>query len=144
MRHEKRTPSRVVVDVNVLVSFLIGRRLRGFVSMLSLSGAQILISKELLAELAEVLERPRLRKYFTLAEAREFVLLLEGLGFLVDTKVNAPKPLSRDPKDDYLLLMARKGKANVLVTGDKDLLVLDPFGGTRIMDARKFTDEYLK
>ncbi len=72
--------------------------------------------------LANVLERPRLRKYFTLAQARAFVVLFRGLGESIELDLDKRVPQCRDPKDDYLLQMAEVGKADVLVTGDKDLL----------------------
>mgnify|MGYP003393236753 CR=1 FL=1 len=51
--------------------------------------------------------------------------------------------ISRDPDDDYLLALAKAGKANVLITGDDDLLVLKKHGRTRILNARNFAKEFL-
>ena len=42
--------------------------------------------------------------------------------------------LCRDPRDDKFLELALAGRADFLVTGDVDLLTLDPFHGTAIMD----------
>jgi putative PIN family toxin of toxin-antitoxin system len=44
-----------------------------------------------------------------------------------------PVPICRDPDDDWILATARTGECDCIVTGDKDLLVLDPFRGIRIM-----------
>jgi predicted nucleic acid-binding protein len=41
--------------------------------------------------------------------------------------------VSRDPKDDKFLEAAVNGRADVIVTGDKDLLDLDPFRGIAIV-----------
>lgn len=46
----------------------------------------------------------------------------------------------RDPKDDKLLELAVSGNADFLVTGDKDLLVLNPFRGVEIITPREFLD----
>ncbi len=46
----------------------------------------------------------------------------------------------RDVKDNMLLELAVSGNAGYLVTGDKDLLVLDPFRGIRIVTPRQFLD----
>lgn len=56
-----------------------------------------------------------------------------------------PKPpaLCRDPDDDYLLALCKTAKAEVLLTGDKDLLVLGKYARTRIMNARSFVKEFL-
>ncbi len=47
----------------------------------------------------------------------------------------------RDPKDDKLLELATSGNADFLVTGDKDLLVLNPFRGVEIITPRKFLEK---
>ena len=44
----------------------------------------------------------------------------------------------RDPKDDKFLELAVSGRADYLVTGDLDLLVLDPFRGVRILTPADF------
>ena len=52
--------------------------------------------------------------------------------------------ISRDPDDDYLLALAKVGKADILITGDKDLLVLEKYGRTRVLNARAFAEEFLR
>ena len=44
----------------------------------------------------------------------------------------------RDPADDFILEIAVEGKADYLVTGDDDLLVLDPFQNVRIVTFKEF------
>lgn len=135
---------RVVVDVNILISFLIGKRLGGFLTLLREAEFLLLVSPPLLAEFVDVAARPRFRKHFPVAFAHQLAMTLAEAGELVEVEATSPKPLSRDPKDDYLLLMAKKGKADVLITGDDDLLSLEHFGSTRIMSARGFTEEFLR
>lgn len=137
-------PQRVVVDVNILISFLIGKRLGGFLALLHEGEFVLLVSPPLLGELVDVAARPKFRKHFPVDFSHQLAITLTEAGEPVDVEAVSPTPISRDPKDDYLLLMSRKGKADVLVTGDKDLLVLEQFGHTRIMSAGKFTDEFLK
>jgi hypothetical protein len=50
-------------------------------------------------------------------------------------------PLSRDPKDDYLLIFAADYEIDFLVTGDKDLLVLQQWHNTRIITFSDFIKE---
>ncbi len=140
----KQPALRVVVDVNVLISFLIGKRLGGFVAALRRSDFVLLVSPTLLTELLDVAARPRFRKHFPVEFAHQLVVALAEAGESVEVRSTGQATLSRDPKDDYLLLMAKKGKADVLITGDDDLLSLKRYGGTRIVSARDFTDEFLK
>lgn len=44
----------------------------------------------------------------------------------------------RDPKDDKFLELAANGKAEYIITGDQDLLVLNPFRNTKIITAKDF------
>ena len=48
--------------------------------------------------------------------------------------------ICRDPKDDFLLECAAVGRANAIVTGDKDLLALNPFRKIRILTPRQYLD----
>ncbi len=43
------------------------------------------------------------------------------------------KPYCRDPKDDVFLALALEAKADLIITGDSDLLVLNPFKGVQIL-----------
>ena len=52
--------------------------------------------------------------------------------------------VSRDAADDCLLSLCKQTKADVLLTGDDDLLVLEKHGKARIMNARMFAGEYLR
>ena len=53
---------------------------------------------------------------------------------------NIPKTL-RDPKDRHVLALTFNVKADLLLTWDKDLLVLEKVGNTRIVTPRQFWDE---
>ncbi len=146
MQRGKRSQhaQRVVVDVNILISFLIGKRLGGFITLLREAEFLLLVSPPLLAEFVDVAARPRFRKHFPVEFAHQLAMTLAEAGELVEVEARSPTPLSRDPKDDYLLLMAKKGKADLLITGDDDLLKLERFGKTRILSPRSFTEEFLK
>ena len=49
--------------------------------------------------------------------------------------------ICRNPKDNFLLALAKDGKADYLLTGDKDLLELEKFGKTKIERFTAFIDE---
>lgn len=53
------------------------------------------------------------------------------------------KAICRDPKDDYLLALAKAAKADLLITGDEDLLVLKKYGKARILKPAAFKKEFL-
>jgi uncharacterized protein len=144
MRPGRRKPPRVIVDVNLLVSTLIGKRLKGFLWSMRDRDVVLLVSGPLLAEFRDVASREKFRKHFPIALVQELELILVGLGEMVEVEAGSAPAVSRDPKDDYLLLMAKKGKADLLITGDDDLLSMRSYGRTRILSARTFTDEFLK
>lgn len=117
---------RVVLDVNVLVSALLSRAgAPGRLLALWLEGAfELVVSEELLAELGRALAYPKLREHISPEDAADFIALLRSTASMV-AGAERPDPISRDPGDDYLLALA-KASASVLVSGDRDLLVLAP------------------
>ena len=56
-------------------------------------------------------------------------------------EVESSVTVCRDPKDNFLLALAKDGKADYLLTGDKDLLDLIKFGKTKIKTITEFIDE---
>lgn len=134
---------RVVVDPNVLVSLLIGRRIKALVPLFYEQRFTVIVDNLLLDELDQVARRPKFRKYFPPDKVDELVHVLE-LSAEIHAAATTIDPVSRDAADDYLLALCKRAKAHVLITGDDDLLVLEKHGRTRIMNARNFTNEYLK
>lgn len=129
---------RAVLDTNILVSALITKGtspeqlyqawLRGKIELVT--------SNEQIAELSEVLARPRLRKF---VETDHAAILVENIGtfaLIVDSppKVN----LSPDPKDNPILALAIAGHADIIVSGDKrHMLALGEAEGIPIVTARE-------
>jgi putative PIN family toxin of toxin-antitoxin system len=138
-----RARLKLVVDTNVLISWLIGKRLHELDALLVAEHVQLCFSTRALAELAEVTRRPKMRKYFTLARAEENI---ERLGRVAKVLKREPKvlPICRDAKEDFLLALAKAAKADLLITGDDDLLVLKKYGRTRIVTPATFVKEHLK
>ena len=120
---------RAVVDANILVRALIKpqgsvgpvlRRLR--------DGAyRLLYSESLLAELVDVLSRPRIRNKYGIGrdDVATVLTLIELRGELVMPQRRII--VCRDPKDNQVLEAAVAGRADIIVSGDDDLLVLHPF-----------------
>jgi hypothetical protein len=128
--------NRVVVDTNVMISFLIGKRLRKLKDKLSDLSIKLIITEQLINELKLVTSRPKFRKYFDKQDVNEFIDLISIIGLTYQIQ-DIPKAC-RDPKDNFLLSLCLIGNAAYLVTGDKDLLDLVEYKGTKIIRATEF------
>ncbi len=131
-----KKPIRIVIDTNVWISYLIGQSLANLTDNIFTERVKILFSDELLAELIEILYRPRFAKYFSSDAIQELLSLIDARGenIIIRNHVN----ICRDKKDNFILDLCLNGKADYLVTGDDDLLVLNPFQQTQIIDYRTF------
>jgi putative PIN family toxin of toxin-antitoxin system len=90
-----------------------------------------------LAELDRVLTYPKLQRYYTDEERTRFVALVMALGEVVDVPETIPR-ICRDPDDDRLIACAVVGEADVIVSGDNDLLALERVGDIPILTAAQF------
>lgn len=127
---------RIVVDTNVMISFLIGKRLRKMKDKLSDSSIKLILTDQLINELKLVTSRPKFRKYFNKQDVVEFIELISIIG-LTYTIQDIPE-ICRDPKDNFLLGLCLIGNVDFLVTGDNDLLDLHEYKGTKIIMASEF------
>jgi uncharacterized protein len=128
---------RVVLDSIVLISAVIsplGKPSRCL--MWVLENADLVVASSVIEEVATRLERPRFAKYIDDAKRRAFIADLKAASLLVE--LTGELRACRDPDDDKLLETAVFGNADCLVTGDKDLLVLDPFQGIPIITPSGF------
>jgi putative PIN family toxin of toxin-antitoxin system len=82
------------------------------------------MSPRLVRELATVTRRSKFRQYFSIEEAERLTNHLWDLGLRLDDAEDVPA-VTRDPHDDYLVALARASAADVLVSGDRDLLDLE-------------------
>lgn len=72
-----------------------------------------------------MLARPKFAPYVSVQDRQQFIRLLGRVAEMVP--INHTIRACRDPKDDQFLELAVNGGADVIVTGDKDLLALNPF-----------------
>ena len=136
MKHEEKI--KVIVDVNIWISFLIGRRLQRIFDVLVQPQIILVFSKELLEELYNVTQRPKFKKYFSSSEkVKELLFFLSSIGTWIELPNQLPERC-RDCKDDYLLELAMIANADFLITGDKDLLVMKRIGECQIVTASEF------
>jgi putative PIN family toxin of toxin-antitoxin system len=126
------TRERVVIDTNVLISGLFSTTSTPALAVQkAVTKAQLVATTETLRELIAKLHSPKFDRYVR-RERRD--ALLERVASLVEIiDVLQSIRASRDPKDDKFLEAAVNGRAYVIVTGDKDLLDLNPFRGVAIM-----------
>lgn len=128
---------RCVFDTNVLISALLlpDSKPRHALDA-ALQKGRILLSFAVLAELYEVLSRKRFRPYVDEQDIRSFLAALTREAQWVDVKVDIQA--CRDPKDDKFLELAVSGQGTHIVTGDSDLLALNPFQGIEILPPHRF------
>lgn len=128
---------RVVIDTNVLISGLFSTTSTPAQAVeKAVTKAQLVATMETLRELIEKLHSPKFDPYVS-RERRD--ALLERVASLVEIMdVLQPIRASRDVKDDKFLEAAVNGRADVIVTGDKDLLDLNPFRGIAILTPAEY------
>jgi uncharacterized protein len=115
-----------VVDTNVFVSAVIfPHSLPRQTVDHALDGGVVLLSKPTLDELREVLTRAQFDRYVDREEREWFLAEIESVATLVPI-IQVVREC-RDPRDDKFLEVALNGGADVIVTGDADLLAMHPW-----------------
>ena len=126
---------RVFLDTNVLVAAFATRGLCADVFRLVLAEHELLVSATLIEELTRALTR---KVRVPEQVVREIVAFLDASASFVEGAPEPPPVVVRDLDDAVILGETLAGGAEVLVTGDKDLLVLERVGALRILDPRGF------
>ena len=130
---------RVVIDTNVFVSALASPKSTPKQALdIAFAAARLLVSAATLAELVEVLHRPKFAQYFSVVDAPSLVDRLANEAVFVPVAHSTER--ARDRKDDAFLDLAIADRADWLVTGDSDLLVLAAVGETRIVTPAAFIE----
>jgi putative PIN family toxin of toxin-antitoxin system len=123
---------RVVFDTNVLISAaLIDESVSARARNHAVRYGQLLATEQTFAELTGKLLAPKFDRYVSRGTRETLLRRLQPIIEMVP--VIQVVRVCRDPSDDMLLEAAVNGRADVVVTGDKDLLALHPFSGIAIM-----------
>ena len=130
---------KVIIDTNLWISFLITKSHSQIDNLLINKKIRIVFSEELLTEFFDVIQRPKLNKYFSPNDIKELLDVFDFYGDLVEVKSRIEQ--CRDPKDNFLLSLAVDSKADYLLTGDNDLLKIGQIGKTRIQTITEFTEK---
>jgi putative PIN family toxin of toxin-antitoxin system len=122
---------RVIIDTNLWISFLLTSDYSKVDRMFANNNITLLFSQELIDEFVEVAQRPKFKKYFSLNDIEDLLKKVRNKALFISVTSNVH--LCNDPKDNFLLALAKDGNATHLITGDKDLLVLGNIGKTKIL-----------
>jgi len=128
---------RSVIDTGVVVSaLLLPRSLPRRAFDAAASQGLMLASEATIAELDDVLRRPKFNRYISENRRLEFFAAFVRDAEMVEVldEVTA----CRDPKDNKFLELALSGNATHIITGDSDLLVLHPFRGVAVVSPASF------
>lgn len=125
---------RLLFDTNVLIAAFVARGACSELFEHCSRNHTLIASPALLAELEGTLRR---KFGATVRDAEAVVTLLKSRLSLIDPPP-LDRPVCRDPDDDMVLAAARAGRCDCIVTGDKDLLILDYFEGIPIVTPMMF------
>jgi len=128
----------VIIDVNLWVSFVIGKKLSIMRTLFTNPKLRIYVCNELLDEFADVSSRLKIRKYITDSDVQETYKLIDKYCYYVSINRKSTSSV-RDERDLYLLSLAETVTADFILTGDKDLLSLQSHNQTKIVTYKEFT-----
>jgi len=126
---------KIILDTNLWISFLISKKFNRIDELIENKKITLIFSDELIEEFVDVVSRPKFKKYFSKRDIEKILEYFDQFGEL--TKVTSDLKICRDEKDNFLLSLSVDSDADYLISGDKDLLVLEKIGETKIMT---FTD----
>jgi len=121
----------IVFDVNVLVSSLIGRGKPRQLWLKAVTGEfELILSRRIVEEFVEVISRPKFKRYVGERDVLDFLEALSTTANIVRTR-SSFRVIREDPDDNTILATAYDARADYAVSGDKHLLELKDFEGTR-------------
>jgi hypothetical protein len=128
---------RVVLDTNVLVSAILSSASTpGLALRLAARNGALLASEATLVEAEEIFRKPKFDGVISPAVRAEFLVSYREAAKLIP--IVSRIEICRDARDNKFLDLAIDGQADLIVTGDDDLLALHPFRGIRILTAQQF------
>ena len=130
---------RVILYTNLWISFLTSKNFTEIDNLVQAKNITLIFSNESLKEFIEVVKRPKFKKFFSKKDIEKLLDIFDQYAELI--KVKSKIDICRDPKDNFLLNLAVDGKVDYLVTGDKDLLVLEKIKRTEIITYRNLIEK---
>ncbi|WP_179020911.1 putative toxin-antitoxin system toxin component, PIN family [Winogradskyella forsetii] len=129
---------KIILDTNLWISFLISEKFSQIDKLIENKKIILIFSNELLEEFIDVVSRPKFKKHFSKKDIEKILEYFDQFGELV--KVKSDIKICRDEKDNFLLNLSVDSKADYLITGDKDLLILEKIEDTKIMTFSEFIE----
>jgi hypothetical protein len=131
---------KVVIDTNIFVSSFFGGNPRKTVDLWRDGKITLCLSKDILDEYIEVLQRIGLKGEVEIQELLS--LFAKGFNILFTTKTPKIKAVRDDPDDDKFIECAVGLKAEVIITGDKALKAMNEYMGIKILTPQQFLKTY--
>jgi hypothetical protein len=111
---------RLVIDTNLWISMLINNKFSYLDKLINKNQAVLIFGEESLDEFPEVVTRAKFKKYFSKTDINLILNFIEQTAEFVS--VSSEVRICRDDKDKFLFSLAKDGKADFILSGDKDLL----------------------
>lgn len=127
---------RVVIDTNIFVSSFFGGNPRKIIDLWKNEKITLCLSHAILDEYIDVLNRIGMEGEDDLKELLS--LFARGFNILFTTKTPKIKIVKNDPDDDKFIECAVALKADVVISGDKEILDIKEYVGIKILTPRQF------
>ncbi|MBI4825863.1 MAG: putative toxin-antitoxin system toxin component, PIN family [Nitrospirae bacterium] len=131
---------RVVIDTNIFVSSFFGGNPKKITDFWKNEKITLCLSHAILNEYIDVLHRIGLKDEQELEELLS--LFSRGFNILFTTKTPKIKIVMNDPDDDKFIECAAALKADVVISGDKEVLAVKEYMGIRILTPKQFLKNY--
>ncbi len=129
--------NKIVIDTNVIISaILFNNSPPGKAVKLANKLGQILLSEVIFQERQKTITRKKFDRYLSYDSRRQILSKLLLDSELVE--ITETITICRDPKDNKFLDVAVSGQADLIITGDQDLLILNPFRAIEIITVNEF------
>ena len=132
---------KVVADTNVFVSSFFGGNPRKIVDLWKSGQLTLCLSRPIIDEHIEVLQRLGLKNERELSELLS--LFAHGFHVLFSAKTPELHLVEEDPDDDKFIECAVALKADFIISGDKALIAIQDYMGISIVSPKAFLDNYI-
>ena len=130
-----------VFDTNALISaHLLDKSASRKAYNKAIDNGVLIYSAETFDEFANTFIRSKFEKYLPLEKRMSVIGEFQARGALIKTRIVIS--ICRDPNDNKFLELAISANASCIITGDKDLLILNPFRGIPILNAADFINNF--